>query len=299
MSAMTPTETPAEGEMLGADGRALLDAARAGLEPSDTDRRRVRGAITAALAAGAATVGAGATSSAAAASAAVPLGVKLALAVVMLSAAGGGLAYVQRSTTRPATVQRAVAHRTAAQRAPAALPERAPATASPALRAPAAPIAIEAPMPPTTPAPNAAALTPARAHRTAPTAPTALPTAPLTAPAALPTTPLTAPPTAAPTPAPTPTSLDELPAETALLRRAQAALTLHTVAAAREALDALDEHARRFPEGTLAEERDATRALALCVAGRVEAAQSAARSFLAAHPSSPLAHRVRAACPAQ
>jgi len=89
---------------------------------------------------------------------------------------------------------------------------------------------------------------------------------------------------------------DELPAETALLRRAQSALAAPSAESAVTALAALDEHARRFPTGTLAEERDATRAIALCAAGRVDEASTAARAFLTAHPGSPLAHRVRAVC---
>lgn len=46
---------------------------------------------------------------------------------------------------------------------------------------------------------------------------------------------------------------------------------------------------------SLAQERSATRVLALCALGRGDA-RTAADSFLAAHPSSPLAPRVRTAC---
>jgi hypothetical protein len=81
----------------------------------------------------------------------------------------------------------------------------------------------------------------------------------------------------------------------------EAALLLSTQAALREdnpgrALALLDEHARRFPRGALAQERDAARVLALCAAGRVDEARSARDAFLAAHPRSPAAARVRHAC---
>jgi len=46
---------------------------------------------------------------------------------------------------------------------------------------------------------------------------------------------------------------------------------------------------------SLAQERAATRALALCALGRADA-RASAESFLAAHPSSPLGPRVRTAC---
>jgi hypothetical protein len=282
VSAATP-----EDEKLGADGRALLDAAASGLEPSDADRKRVRISLAAAIAAGAAGATAGATSSAAAASVSMSLGVKVAIAVVALAAAGGGLAYVQRSMT-PAPVAHSAAATTHDPLArttnvtPVARRTTAPLRALPQPSAPALPSAVDAiaPTPPAAPAaePRGAAR-PRNDALPAPAEPAAVPSLAQAT--------------------PTPAALDELPAETALLRRAQAALSLHTETSAGEALAALDEHARRFPAGTLAEEREATRALALCAAGRIGEAQGAARSFLAAHPTSPLAHRVRAACPAE
>lgn len=272
MSAMSPDE-----EQLGVDGRALLEAARGGLEPSAADRTRVRRGVAAALAAGAATATAGATSSAAALTAsAVPLALKVAVAFAVLAAAGGGLAYVQRAPGHEGPTPRA-ASAPHARQAPVVAPTRSlPARPVPPAVAPApVPIAAVVRVPVATSASESAPRPTSRALGAR------LPTAP-----------------AAETPAPAPATIDELPAETALLRRAQAALAAHTATSADDALAALDEHARRFPSGTLAEERDATRALALCAAGRVAEAQSAARSFLAAHPTSPLAHRVRSACPA-
>jgi hypothetical protein len=84
-----------------------------------------------------------------------------------------------------------------------------------------------------------------------------------------------------------------LDGELALVRAAWLALRAGRVA---EALVALDDHAHRFPAGVLAPERDAARAVALCRAGRSAEGARAAEAFLAAHPRSPLASRVRASC---
>lgn len=93
-------------------------------------------------------------------------------------------------------------------------------------------------------------------------------------------------------PAPTP-SASTLEAETRLLRGAQAALQSGDGA---RALAILDQHALAFPSGALAEERSAQRVFALCSLGRTETARAEAAVFLSAHPSSPLAGRVRTSC---
>jgi outer membrane protein assembly factor BamD (BamD/ComL family) len=82
-------------------------------------------------------------------------------------------------------------------------------------------------------------------------------------------------------------------AEMALLGEAQAAIQRGDFAAA---LSKLDEHTRSFPTGALGEEAAAARVVALCGAGRTDEAESLAKSFLARHPSSPLAPRVKNAC---
>jgi outer membrane protein assembly factor BamD (BamD/ComL family) len=92
------------------------------------------------------------------------------------------------------------------------------------------------------------------------------------------------------TPAPTPSSTE---AETWLIRKGVAAL--HAGDPAR-ALALFDEHARHFPDGLLAEERAAERIIALHDLGRDAEARAAATAFLRAHPGSPQAERVRAAC---
>ena len=133
------------------------------------------------------------------------------------------------------------------------------------------------------------------------TTPTAVPAAPIAAPA------LTRTPTPTPTPAPalTPartasatlerarTATSTLSAELALVRAAQTALDRSDHA---RALTLLRRHARRFPLGALAEERDAALVDALCGLGRRTAARNAAASFAARYASSPRAQRIAAAC---
>jgi outer membrane protein assembly factor BamD (BamD/ComL family) len=87
--------------------------------------------------------------------------------------------------------------------------------------------------------------------------------------------------------------VDTFAEELRLVTAAQRAL-------AQSQLDAADrslrEHATRFPRGQLAEERDATRVLVTCSRGDRDASAREAARFLAAHPRSPQAPRVRRAC---
>jgi hypothetical protein len=62
------------------------------------------------------------------------------------------------------------------------------------------------------------------------------------------------------------------------------------------ALALLDEHAKNFKDGILAEERAAERVTALCKLGRVGDARDEADRFLRTIPDSPLAVNVRASC---
>ena len=59
------------------------------------------------------------------------------------------------------------------------------------------------------------------------------------------------------------------------------------------ALSLLDTHARFYPHGVLAEERDAERAMALAELGRMAEARGVAAAFLRAYPTSPLGARLR------
>ncbi|MCH9685399.1 MAG: hypothetical protein K0V04_28445 [Deltaproteobacteria bacterium] len=81
--------------------------------------------------------------------------------------------------------------------------------------------------------------------------------------------------------------------ENRLLGRARAALIDDQP---RRALARLATHAKRYPEGVLAQERRALRAVALCEAGQRDKGAAAARAFLAAHPGAALAPRVRTTC---
>lgn len=85
---------------------------------------------------------------------------------------------------------------------------------------------------------------------------------------------------------------DRLRAEVELMDRARATLEGGD---ARTLWRMMDEHARRFPTGALAEERQAWRAVAACRLGHPDAA-TRARRFLRAHPRSAQARKVRRAC---
>jgi RNA polymerase sigma-70 factor (ECF subfamily) len=93
-----------------------------------------------------------------------------------------------------------------------------------------------------------------------------------------------------------PASSDRKPdveAELALLRDARSALSAGDPS---RALELTDAHARAFPHGVLAEERRATRIVALCSLGRVTEGRREAQAFVARAPDSPLAERVHTAC---
>jgi hypothetical protein len=70
--------------------------------------------------------------------------------------------------------------------------------------------------------------------------------------------------------------------DVALVRAAYQALRAGD---ATRSLTLLDEHARRFPASALAEERDATRVLALCNLGRTSDARAAFDRYTRAYPS--------------
>jgi hypothetical protein len=87
---------------------------------------------------------------------------------------------------------------------------------------------------------------------------------------------------------------DRVLAEMALLQQAQAALRGGRPG---EALELLARHAETFARGSMAEERQALRVLALCAAGEVARGSAEADTFLRAHPRSAYATRVAEACP--
>ena len=100
---------------------------------------------------------------------------------------------------------------------------------------------------------------------------------------------------AAPTraPAPVQSTVEDLQAELSLIKRARAAKQEGRPAAG---LSALAEHARRFPRGTLADERRVMKAELLCAAGRAGEARALVRRFLKQRAGSALAGRMSGVC---
>jgi len=86
-----------------------------------------------------------------------------------------------------------------------------------------------------------------------------------------------------------------LQAETALIRDARSAMQHGDTA---RALALLDDHLRRFPDGSLAVDRDALQVFATCDAGQEEAARELAARFLVKHAASSYTPSVKAACAA-
>ena len=293
----------------------LFARARRAASPTDDDRRRVRAAIVRRLRAGAlVTVGVTAAKAAASglpvasglgtgvstlAAAKVVVGVVAVAAVVTVSAVVGN---VLLSRTDGATTSRP-ADTASASMVPT-VPART-ATASVTTLA----VSVEAPSPPTVPVvrPSVAAM-PADAPPviplvalSAPRVAVATPTPRVASPAvtaagsSLPLAPEDAERAATPV-APAPlasAAVADTAAETALVAEMQAALRdgdVHRV------LVLVGEHARRFPHGVWAPEREGARTLALCTGADRSSAARIGQAFLDTHPRSPLAGRVRAAC---
>ena len=86
---------------------------------------------------------------------------------------------------------------------------------------------------------------------------------------------------------------NEIRQEVALLSKAQAALSRGRP---QEALEALAEHATRFPRGALTEERAATRARTLCALGRNQEAEAELKRIEKLNPASAYLARARESC---
>jgi hypothetical protein len=84
---------------------------------------------------------------------------------------------------------------------------------------------------------------------------------------------------------------DALAAELALIEAAKRASTPSV------ALERLEQHAREFPNGTMASEREALAVVALCQLDRPQDARTRARSLVAKRPGLPLLQRMRSECP--
>jgi hypothetical protein len=270
---------------------ALLDLARGGHEPTDEDRTRLRGRLAARLGVAAgltlASTTIAASSSGAAAVAgggAVATAAKVLAGLAVLTAIGGGsVAYFRAvgSAPRQAVASSPVSHsvvQTAETHGTVAVPVAPPS--------PRLPEAAESP--PATAAGSSPALQAIPVSPKAVAAPPVLSAPTSRSASSAPVEPLQSPPAVGP-------ASTTLEAETRLLLAGIAAL--HAGDAVR-ALAFFDEHARDYPSGVLAEERAVERILALCSLGRSDDVRAAASAFLAAHPGSPLAPRVRASCAA-
>ena len=277
---------------LGPDARSLLHAVRGGDDPSLDDEARVRAMVGARIAAaagvgaatalgaksaaasagaggaaGAATGGAGAALGAGASASGVTLATKLLVALAITSGTAGITVAAVRAGDAPQAID-ANANANTNTNANANANTAAPvlATGAPVL-ATAAPVLATAALAPVKVA------APVRA----------VPQGRLLASAS----------SVAPASAVAPAPIDTLTDEAALLRSAHAALSRGDTATANSRLD---DHASRFPNGALAEERSAARVHTLCAQGRAAEARTAAGAFVAAHPRSSLAPAVRRAC---
>jgi hypothetical protein len=259
---------------LSRETEALLERGRAGTPLTPAHRARLRGAILA-RAAGAAVV-----TSAASAAAWTSLGTKIVGALVLVVAAGAagvalGSRVPNRSFPSPATSGAGdqAPHATAGSypQVPTAISNAMPTATTP--RAPPT-ISSSTSIPAST---SVRASTPAPIWReTSKPVPAATSTDALPPPVGLPAS-----------------AVSSLEKDVRLLRDAD----LATKAGDPErALALLDEHAATFPRSDLEPERFAERVFALCRARRIDEARSAASAFLDAHPTGPLAVRVKAAC---
>lgn len=93
-----------------------------------------------------------------------------------------------------------------------------------------------------------------------------------------------------------PKPANEIREEVALLSKAQAALSRGRPQAA---LEALSEHAQRFPRGVLTEERVATKARTLCALGRRQEAEVELKRIEKLNPGSAYLARAKESCNAR
>ena len=291
---------------LSPQAEALLEISRGGDDPTGRDRTRVRKALAGRIALGVAAGAAVATISKTAATATTSVATATTATVATAAsagvgagaAAGVGISGLAAKLLLSAALVGAVgagtvtytqhrAQETRASSQVASLEATKQSTASPLAQRP--PSRVEAPVteltaevaPPVPPVPIEAL--PA-AHA---------PTPRIASPIVAPSTPVIDAPVTSPAPVEAPPKASSLAEEIALLQDAHAALQSESAA---RALGILDEHARRFPRGTLTEEREASRVSALCKLGRPDEARTQAADFLRDHPRSPQAAAVRASC---
>jgi hypothetical protein len=274
---------------LGPEARAILDAGRAGDDPTPADRDRLRGAVFRAVAAGAAATAASTATEVAAAMAPkgavfFSVGWKVVVGVLVAGAVYvgvGGPIPGRHGDDQP---------RLATTAAPAPDPKAAEPSTPPPAEPPAA-VPATPPVEPTPatvtmggdppyPPPQSIEPPKAVAAREAAKASAAPPS----------TGPATAGPASSP---PASATADPLVVETVRLGEAQGVLEKGDPA---RALAMIDEQSATYQNGKLREEREAARIFALCKLGRTAEAESARAAFLREHPHAPLVDRVRAAC---
>ena len=125
----------------------------------------------------------------------------------------------------------------------------------------------------------------------APVEPAASPEPEAVAPAVTPAAKAKAPkPRTKPVPA---TQVDDVAAELALVRQASTAKREGKLG---EALSLLGDHAKRFPGGVLAQEREVLRAEVLCARGNKTQARTLVERFASRHPTSALLGRMNGVC---
>jgi len=267
---------------LGPEARAILLAGKDGDDPSPADRARLRRAISAAIVAGGAagTIGEGAAEAATSKLGEAASATKLASAAKTGAAISlGGIAWkgmlaviVGGAVSAGALLGTTSKH---VETPPAVTPIEAPARPGQLAPAPA-PANVEPPVVAVADEPEPAPA-PALGNTKAVNTPARRPASP------------------AATNEPPPAQADTIIAETKRLRQAHGAMQSGDP---EQALRLLDESSADAEGQSLREERAAARVLALCKLGRVDEARAEAARFLAASPGSPLADRVRKACPA-
>jgi hypothetical protein len=288
---------------LNSDDRALLEGARVGHEPTESDRARVRAALATRLGGGAGLATGTLVMSKAAATGVLT---KVVLSAALLATVAGVTAVAYRGTNHAAEV--ALASSSAPLHEPTLVLDREEAPGSieesssqgigagvgpaPAAMAPSKPsLESESPRP--------RAMRTPRVDETVARASVAT-SDPLAAPPpSSPSAPVTEPPAmglfaTGATPAfSAPLARTTLEAETSLVRDGVAALNGGDAA---RALALFDEHARTFAGGVFTEERAAERVVALRALHRCAEARVAASEFVRDYPRSPLAARVLATC---
>lgn len=273
--------------MSGYDDDDLLRHARSGMTPGDEARRKMRqrlmssvaavGAASAASTAAASTASTAAAGSVATGTAATAglgsglgsglgLGAKLLVVALGLSAMGG-IGYVV-GTSGPPSPEAAPSPATAPPVRPTP-PASPPTSAASEAVVEVSPRVEVTPVVSERPAPSAAR---SRVRRAEPVLTEPVPTEPV--PAAR-------------------VEGSDLAEESALIRRARVALQRDEVG---RSLRILGDHAARFPNGVLAEERDVQRVRAWCMSGDTARAVQLAARFVRAHPGSMHVDAMRTPC---